>query len=103
MAKKDIYKEYGIDYKDGKILTPFGMWVNPLLPIGSNSKVGNAATWSIYHGNETLNISDFGSKTQAVMKSANVREIVASVHVIAGDVIAILVDIALIAINPRTC
>lgn len=81
MARKkiaDIYKKYDIEYKNGKILTPFGMWVNPLMPYGTNDKIGKAWTFSIYHGNEILKIEDFGNETQLVMKSANIREIVGS-------------------------
>ena len=74
MTKKDIYQQYGIEYKGGKILSPFG-FIAPLMPVGSNSKVGDAATWSIYHGNEIKHISSFGAKTQNVMKAASVTEI----------------------------
>ena len=36
MNKAAIYKEYGIEYKAGKIVSPIGM-INPLL-VDSNSK-----------------------------------------------------------------
>jgi len=38
MLKKEIYARYGIEYKNGKILSPIG-FINPLLKEG-NSKVG---------------------------------------------------------------
>ena len=75
-TKKDIYKAYGIEFKGNKLYCdPLNMWINPLLTIGTNTKIGNAATWSIYHGNEMLNISDFGPKTAAIMAAANITEI----------------------------
>ena len=60
-TKKDIYNKYGIAYKDNKVFCdPLNMWISELIPVGTNTKVGNAGTWSIYHGNETLNIIEFG-------------------------------------------
>ena len=41
MKKETIYNNYGIEYKNGKILTPAGEWIAPLLKKG-NSKVGKA-------------------------------------------------------------
>lgn len=71
MGKADIYKLYGIEYKAGKILSPFG-WIPELIPVGTNTKIGNAGTWSIYHGNETKSRDEFGPKTQSIMDAANV-------------------------------
>lgn len=80
MTKKDVFAKYGIEYKAGKIRAPFGkdLFIPLLLPVGTNTKVGNAATWSIYHGCETLNDADFGNKTKAIMQQANVTSIKAS-------------------------
>ena len=80
MSKKEIYASFGIEYRSGKLVTPFNMEIEPLLKNGTNTKIGNASTFSIYHGNETLSINDFkeNGKTQAVMKSANITEIKAS-------------------------
>lgn len=51
-TKKAIYNAYGIEYKNGKILSPAGEWINPLLKKG-NSKVGDAVyTYSQLAGNE---------------------------------------------------
>ena len=76
ITKKDIYKKYSIEFKDGKLFCdPLNTWFNPMLPIGTNTKVGDAATWSIYHGNETLKAADFGKKTQDIFKLANITEI----------------------------
>ena len=41
MKKETIYNNYGIQYKAGKILSPSGEWIAPLLKKG-NSKVGKA-------------------------------------------------------------
>ena len=41
MKKETIYSNYGIQYKAGKILSPSGEWIAPLLKKG-NSKVGKA-------------------------------------------------------------
>lgn len=41
MRKSDIYRQYGIEYKDGKILAPTGDYIAPLLKKG-NSKTGAA-------------------------------------------------------------
>lgn len=43
ITKKDIYKEFGIEYKAGKILSPIG-FINPLL-VNGNSKIGDG----VYH------------------------------------------------------
>lgn len=50
-TKKDIYKEFGIEFQDGKILAPeFGL-INPLL-INGNAKLGKGVyTFSILAGN----------------------------------------------------
>lgn len=46
MRKAEIYKAFGIEYKDGKILYPVFGWDTPLLQNG-NTKVGkNVYTWS---------------------------------------------------------
>ena len=73
ISKAEIYKQYGITYKSGKVLTPLNTWVKPLLPVGTNSKVGNAATFSIYHGNEMHDISEFKNvKIANVLREFNV-------------------------------
>jgi len=78
-TKKDVYARYGIEYKGNKLYCePLKKWLNPMLPIGTNTKVGDAATWSIYHGNETLTPDMFGEKARAVMENVGVSEIKAS-------------------------
>lgn len=44
MKKSDIYKAYGVEYRNGKILAPTGDYIAPLLKKG-NSKTG-AAVWT---------------------------------------------------------
>lgn len=80
LTKKDIYKSYGIEFQDGKILTPFGKWIMPLLPYGTNDKIGNCHSWSIYHGDEVLTPNDFkqGGKVAELMESLNIESIRAS-------------------------
>lgn len=39
MTRKEIYKAYGIEFENGKILAPNGMWVSPLL-VNGNAKLG---------------------------------------------------------------
>ena len=79
LTKKEIYAKYGIQFDGKKIFCePLNIWVSPLMPIGSNTKVGNAATFSIYHGDEILNIENFGELTAAVMAAANITSIKAS-------------------------
>lgn len=78
MKKADVYREYGIEYKNGKILSPFGTWIPELIPVGSNTKVGNAGTWSIYHGNETHNIDEFGPAAKTVLLDAGADTITGS-------------------------
>lgn len=75
MSKSEIYRAYGIEFKADKILSPFGTWIPALMPIGTNTKVGNAATFSQYHGNEVLSSKAFGEKVNAVMALAGVDEI----------------------------
>lgn len=82
MTKKDIYAKYGIPYKkEGKkeylYCEPLKKWITRPLPYASNKKVGNAYTWSIAHGSETVNIND--EKTldavKDVMKNAGIESI----------------------------
>ena len=52
LSKKAIYAQYGITYKDGKILCPDGQFHPELLKDG-NSKTGAAVkTWSMLPGNK---------------------------------------------------
>ena len=76
-TKKEIYAAHGITFDGGKILSPFG-WIPPLMPIDSNGKIGDAATWSIYHGNETTPADAFGPKTRAVLECAGLDSITGS-------------------------
>ena len=58
-TKKDIYREYGIEFNGSQIKTPFGNWVAPLLAKG-NTKIGKGAvTFSIMHGNEIYTRDSF--------------------------------------------
>lgn len=75
LTKADVYAAHGIEYKGGKIRAPWGAWITPLLTIGTNSKVGNAATWSTVHGTETITAETSGPKTRAAMHAAGVPEI----------------------------
>lgn len=81
-TKREIYNKYGITAKTVKgriyILAPWNEYINPLLPIGSNDKVGKAATWSMTHGNETINIDTVSDQMKSVFERLNIREIVAS-------------------------
>lgn len=55
-SKKEIFGKYGIEYRDGKILSPIG-WIKPLLKEG-NSKTGKAVlTWSMLPGNGHVTIA----------------------------------------------
>ena len=59
-TKKAIYSEYGIKYKDGKILSPLG-WIPELLKEG-NSKTGKAVyTWSLLPGTDDYNVGILGN------------------------------------------
>lgn len=69
------YTAQGIEYKGGKIRTPWGEWIYPVLKFGTNTKVGEAATFSLYHGNETFTVDDFGPKTRAAMVAASIHTI----------------------------
>lgn len=77
-AQKSIYTKHGITLDGDKLVTPVGERICPLLPIGSNGKVGDAGTWSIWHGCETRGVDSFGEHTRAVMEAFNVREITGS-------------------------
>lgn len=52
-SKKQIYSKYGIEYKDGKILSPIG-YVPELLKEGNNKTGKQVFTWSILPGTETV-------------------------------------------------
>lgn len=72
MNKKEVYAAYGIEYKTGKIVTPWNTSVSELLKIGTNSKVGDAATFSILPGTGAIDIRTAGPKTRAIMDAAGV-------------------------------
>lgn len=72
------FAEQGIEYKKGKILAPWGAWIPMPLNYNTNTKIGNAATFSLYHGNEIFTIDMVGEKTAAVMLSAGIESIQAS-------------------------
>lgn len=60
-TKKAIYAEYGIEYKDGKILSPIG-WIPELLKEG-NTKTGKAVyTWSLLPGTGSYIVNIRGIK-----------------------------------------
>lgn len=70
--KKAVYAAYGIKFNAGKIVTPWGTSVSELLKIGTNSKVGDAATFSLLPGTGAVDIATAGPKTRAVMDAAGV-------------------------------
>lgn len=56
MTKKDIYAEYHIEYKAGKIHAPLYGWIAPLL-VNGNAKLGRGVwTWSTLPTNKTFEI-----------------------------------------------
>ena len=62
MKKQEIYKEYGIEYKNGKILAPLYGWINPLL-INGNKKLGRGVyTFSILPTNKEITYFENGEK-----------------------------------------
>ena len=81
MAKKTIkemYAEYGINYdpKTGKIFCePLGIWVPEMITVGTNTKVGDAGTFSILHGNDVYLYENLGPKAKAFMDAAKIKEI----------------------------
>lgn len=74
-----IYAEYGIVSDGEKILAPWNEYIPELATFGTNTKVGKAATWAVYHGNETLTVDDFKAamkiKTCRAMAAAGIAEI----------------------------
>ena len=46
ITKKDIFRKYGIMFKDGKIFSPIG-WIEPLLKTGNTKTGKTVATWSM--------------------------------------------------------
>ena len=67
-SKKDIYFDYGIEYKNGKINAPVFGWINPLLKNG-NKKIGKG----VYHFSTLPTNSLFfacGPLSEAVLESA---------------------------------
>ena len=56
-SKKEVYSSFGIEYKDGKILSPLFGYINPLL-INGNAKLGKGVwTFSTLAGTEIYNVS----------------------------------------------
>lgn len=63
MSKKEIYSKYGIDFKDGKILSPIG-WINPLL-VNGNAKLGKGVwTFSTLPTNRVYIVEINGEKVE---------------------------------------
>lgn len=50
MTKKEVYAKYGITYKNGKILSPWGTWVAELLKEGNTKTGKKVLTWSTLAG-----------------------------------------------------
>lgn len=79
ITKKDVYAEHGIEFNGKQIYcNPLDKWVSPMLPFGTNTKVGKAGTWSMTHGDEIVNYVDACEKVKEIMDLANVREIAGS-------------------------
>lgn len=81
--KRAAYAEFGILYKfeNGSELIycdPINEWIHPLMPKGSNKKLGNAHSFSIMHGNETFNIFEVHAKIRAVMEKFGIESVKAS-------------------------
>lgn len=61
MTKKEIFAGFGIEYNDGKILSPMG-WIAPLL-VNGNAKLGKGVwTFSTLAGNREYNANVNGKK-----------------------------------------
>ncbi len=78
LTKTEKYAKHGIlfDKDTNKIFCePLNIWINLLMPVGTNNKVGKAGTWSMLHGNETITIDEMHEKMQDVMKLANLNVI----------------------------
>ena len=71
-SKREIYASFGIEWDGKHIVTPWGFTVPELLTIGTNSKVGNAATWSMLPGTGAVDIKSCGPLTRDVMEKAGV-------------------------------
>lgn len=71
--KKAFYAVYGIEYSNGKIRAPYGEMIPELLTVGTNGKVGDAATFSILPGTGAIDSRTCGEKTRAIMEKAGVR------------------------------
>jgi hypothetical protein len=69
---REKWAEFGIQYdtKTGKIFCDdLGIWVPLMLTIDTNTKIGDAATFSILHGNETVKAEDLGPKSKGYLES----------------------------------
>ena len=76
LSKKDIFAKYGVELVDSKhIRTPLGNVIPLLMPVDSNSKVGDAATFSQWHGCETIEKKELGEKARGVLELAGIDEI----------------------------
>lgn len=91
ITKTDIYAKHGIEFKkEGNkeliYCKPIDKWINKLIPVGTNTKIGKkAGTWSMTHGNETVNIIDMHVKMQEIMKLVNLTEITYSCPIHCDD------------------
>ena len=55
-------------------MDPFREMVSPLIPYGTNEKVGDAGTWSIYHGNEELTPETVHPKVAEYMRAHGIEK-----------------------------
>ena len=67
ISKKAVYAEYGIEYKNGKILAPLYGFINPLL-INGNAKLGKGVyTFSTLPTNEEISFFDENGERVSVL------------------------------------
>ena len=73
---KAVFSSHDIEYKGGKILSPWGQFITLPLTVGTNGKLGVlCASFSTLNGNETLTIEEAMLKTAEYLRNASLFEI----------------------------
>jgi len=62
-AKREIYNKYGIEFKGGKLLSPMGTWIEPLLKEGNDKTGHEVFTWSVFPGTHEYTLTVNGKDT----------------------------------------
>ena len=75
-TKKQVYRDYGIEFDGSHVMDPFGNWIMPLLTDGDDKIGKKAKAFSLYHGNEFVSADSFkNDKVKSVFEKTGCNRI----------------------------